>query len=61
MIVGRFSRNSRVYDGTCAAARPVMGGKAIVVQDLNHSCVVWAAVVIDKAHFYCSCHGRREA
>jgi len=61
VIVGRFARNSRVYDGTCAAARPVMGGKAIVVQDLNHSCVVWAAVVMDKAHFYCSCHGRREA
>jgi len=61
VVVGRFARYTRVYDGTRASARAVMGGKAIVVQDLKHSCVVWAAVVMDEARFYCSCHGRREA
>jgi len=60
-VTGRLARSTRVYDGKRAAARSAFCGRAMVIQDLNHSCVVWAAVVKDDHHFYCSCQGRREA
>lgn len=60
-VTGRLARSRRVYDGKRAAASSVFCGRAMVIQDLHNSCVVWAAVIKDEPHYYCSCHGRREA